>query len=261
MLFDTLTNILNDIAPYLEIICINDENSDKTEDIRGEYRAADPRIKIVSFSRNFGKEAALTAGLDYASGDAVIIIDADLQDPPELIAAFVGKWREGFDVVYGQRRTRVQDTWLKRTSAAAFYVTLSKVSGVGMPRNVGDFRLMAGETKFNFSRLMTFALDGITGFSTLPLLLAGYLGVLVASLSLLYGLFLAIKTLVQGAEVPGYASLMVVMLFLGGTHLMVMGIIGEYIGRIYQEGKARPLYLIDKTVGFDQKPPSPAPDA
>jgi hypothetical protein len=119
----------------------------------------------------------------------------------------------------------------------------------------------AGETKFNFSRLMTFALDGITGFSTLPLLLAGYLGVLVASLSLLYGLFLAIKTLVQGAEVPGYASLMVVMLFLGGTHLMVMGIIGEYIGRIYQEGKARPLYLIDKTVGFDQKPPSPAPDA
>ena len=231
----------------------------------------------------------------------MIIIDADLQDPPELIAAFVGKWREGFDVVYGQRRTRVQDTWLKRTSAAAFYVTLSKVSGVGMPRNVGDFRLMdrrvveafagirernrfmkglftwvgfkqtavlsdrpdrsAGETKFNFSRLMTFALDGITGFSTLPLRLAGYLGVLVASLSLLYGLFLAIKTLVQGAEVPGYASLMVVMLFLGGTHLMVMGIIGEYIGRIYQEGKARPLYLIDKTVGFDQKPPSPAPDA
>lgn len=289
--FDTIKNILGAITENYEIICVNDGSSDGTADLLDQCRADDPRVKVICLSRNFGKDAALTAGLDHVSGDAVVVIDADLQDPPELIADFVEKWREGYDVVYGQRRSRKQDTWFKRTSASLFYSVLGRISGVGMPRNVGDFRLMdrrvvdalasvrernrfmkglltwvgykqtpilfdrpdrsAGETKYNLSRMMNFALDGITGFSTLPLRIAGYLGISVACFSLVFGVYLIVKTLVGGVDVPGWASLMVVMLLLGGVQLTVLGIIGEYIGRIYQESKMRPLYLVDKAEGFD----------
>lgn len=292
ILFERLTNELEIIGESYEIVCVNDGSSDSTLELLLAANNADPRIKIINFSRNFGKEVALTAGLDHALGRAVVPIDADLQDPPELINSFLEHWHAGYDVVYGVRRKRKNDTWVKRTSAGLFYRIINFLAGVHIPKNAGDFRLMdrrvvdamrelrernrfmkglfawvgfrhigvsytrpdraAGTTKFSYWKLWNFAIDGITGYSTLPLRFAGYLGVATALLSVLYGVWLVVRTVFSGIDVAGYASVMVAVLFLGGIQLMMLGVIGEYIGRTYQESKNRPLYVIESKIGFER---------
>jgi glycosyltransferase involved in cell wall biosynthesis len=286
--FERVTPILEKLGKW-EILCINDGSSDNTLKILEELNQKDSRIKALSFSRNFGKEAAMTAGLDFASGDVVIPIDADLQDPPELIPEMIDKWQAGAKVVLATRKTR-NESWLKRKSAGGFYSLMGKVSTVKIPKNTGDFRLMdrqvveaikmlpertrfmkglfawagfpteviyfdrperhAGETKWNYIKLWRFALDGIFSFTTMPLKIWTYIGMVISFLSFIYGSYLIIRTIVSGADVPGYASIMVVMLFLGGIQLMSLGVIGEYIGRIYRETKRRPIYLIEKKIGI-----------
>lgn len=288
--FERVRGVLERLGLAYEIICVNDGSTDATAGLLAAAHAADPRIKVINFSRNFGKEVALTAGLDAANGAAVVPIDADLQDPPEMIATFVEHWRAGADVVYGVRTNRHEDTWAKRVSAAAFYAIVNRISETPIPRNAGDFRLIdrrvvdamkclpehnrfmkglfswvgfkqvaapyerpkraAGKTKFNYWRLWNFALDGITGYSTAPLRVAGYLGVLAAIFAMLYGAYLVARTLMFGVDVPGYASLMVMLVFLGGVQLTVLGVIGEYLGRVYNELKARPLYIIESALGL-----------
>ena len=245
------------------VLYVDDGSRDDTWRVIGELARADARVAALKLSRNFGKEAALTAGLDQVDADAVLVIDADLQDPPELIPQFVAKWREGFDVVYGQRLARDGETWLKRATAAAFYRVMQRLSSTPIPQDTGDFRLMsrralealhglrerqrrhAGTSKFNYWKLWNFALEGITSFSTAPLRVATYVGLLTALVAFGFGLWIICKTLLWGNPVAGYPSLMTVMLFLGGMQLMALGVIGEYLGRLYVESKARPLYLLD----------------
>ncbi len=290
ILFDRLGQFLENLGESYEIICVNDGSTDGTARILADMHAGDNRIKVVNFSRNFGKEIALTAGLDVASGQAVVPIDADLQDPPELIETFLEKWREGYDVVYAVRHRRDTDTAVKRWSAIKFYQVINRLSGVPIPANTGDFRLMdqrvvrsisrlrehnrfmkglfawvgfrhaevfydrperaAGQTKFNYWRLWNFALDGITGFSTVPLRIAGYIGMLTALAAIIYGLFLTMRTLIHGVDVPGYASLMVAVLLIGGLQLVVLGVIGEYLGRLFDEARKRPLYIVESSLGL-----------
>jgi glycosyltransferase involved in cell wall biosynthesis len=290
-LFERLTSVLNQITSSYEIVCVNDGSRDNTLQCLIEHNGYNPSIKVVNLSRNFGKEIALTAGIEYATGAAVIPIDADLQDPPELIAELVAKWREGYDVVYATRRTRQGETWLKRFTANVFYQTIGKMSRVPIPRNTGDFRLLdrkvvealkqmpernrfmkglfawvgfkqtsilfdrqprfQGKTNWNYWKLWNFALDGITSFSFLPLKMWSYVGLSISLMSLLYASFLIIRTLLFGIDVPGYASLMVTVLFLGGVQLITLGIIGEYLGRVYEEVKGRPLYFVRESYGFE----------
>lgn len=290
-LFARLTPVLVGLNLNYEIICVNDGSQDDTIKRLIQLNQQDPTIKIVSLSRNFGKEIALTAGIDYASGAAVIPIDADLQDPPELIEKLIAKWREGYDVVYATRRSRQGDTWLKRISAMAFYQTIGRMSHVPIPANTGDFRLLdrrvveaikklpertrfmkglfawvgykqtsvlfdrepryRGQTTWNYWKLWNFALDGIISFSFLPLKIWSYVGVTISVVSLLYALMLVIRTLIFGVDVPGYASLMVAILFLGGIQLITLGVLGEYLGRVYEEVKGRPLYFVREEYGFD----------
>lgn len=289
--FARLKRVLEAIGEPWEIICVNDGSTDRTREILSDAAREDPRIRVINLSRNFGKERALTAGIDHARGQAVVPLDADLQDPPELIADFVRLWREGYDAVYAVRERRDSDSWIKRTSASAFYAAMNRLSNVEIPANAGDFRLMdrrvvdalgqmrernrfmkglfawvgfrqtsvsyrrpsrpAGKTKFNYWKLWNFALDGITGYSTLPLRIAGYFGLLFALISMCYGVFLILRTILFGTDVPGYASTMVAVIFMGGIQLFVLGIIGEYLGRLYNEAKQRPLYLIESRIGFD----------
>lgn len=256
-----------------------------------EQQKRDPNIKILDLSRNFGKEIALSAGIENTRGEAVIPIDADLQDPPELIAALVTKWKEGYDVVYATRMKREGESFFKRATAGVFYRLIGKLTPVKIPENAGDFRVLSrpavealkslkerhrfmkglfswigfkqtavlfnreprhgGKTKWNYWKLWNFALEGITSFSHVPLQVASYLGFLISSISILYGAFLFMRTLLFGNPVPGYPSLMVAMLFLGGVQLMTLGVIGEYIGRIYDESKQRPLYIVRERYGFD----------
>ncbi|MGF1937275.1 MAG: glycosyltransferase family 2 protein [Nostoc sp. ChiQUE02] len=290
-LFERLSSVLNRLNITYEIICIDDGSSDNTLKCLLNHHYRNPAIKVVSFSRNFGKEIALTAGIDYSQGKAVIPIDADLQDPPELIEQLIDKWREGYDVVYAQRRLRLDDSWLKRSTAKAFYWTISKLSLIDIPANVGDFRLLdrraiealkqmpertrfmkglfawvgfkqcsipydrqpryQGQSKWNYWKLWNFALDGITSFSVIPLKIWTYLGLTISFLAFLYAAYLIIFTMIAGITVPGYISLMVVVLFLGGIQLIGLGIIGEYLGRIYEESKQRPLYLVQEYHGFN----------
>ena len=292
-LFERLTSVLNKITSSYEIVCVNDGSKDNTLECLIEQNRYNPAIKVVNLSRNFGKEIALTAGIDYATGAAVIPIDADLQDPPELIEELVAKWQEGYDVVYATRRTRKGETWLKRFTADAFYQMIGKMSRVPIPRNTGDFRLLdrkvvealkqlpertrfmkglfawvgfkqtsilfdrqprfQGQTTWNYWKLWNLALDGIASFSFIPLKVWSYLGLSVSFVSLLYASFLIIRTLIFGIDVPGYASLMVAVLFLGGIQLITLGIIGEYLGRVYEEVKGRPLYFVRKCYGFEQQ--------
>lgn len=290
-LFERLRSVLSHLNMTYEIVCINDGSRDNTLDCLIEYHHQDPRIKVINLSRNYGKEIALSAGLDYALGEAVVPIDADLQDPPELIEELVAKWREGYDVVYATRRTRQGESWLKRFTANAFYRVIDSISRVPIPRDTGDFRLLdrrvvdalkkmpernrfmkglfawvgfkqtsvmfdrpsrhQGETTWNYWRLWNFALDGITSFSFLPLKIWSYIGLLVAIPSFFYASFLVLRTIIFGTQVAGYASIMVAVLFLGGVQLVSLGVIGEYLGRIYDEVKGRPLYLVRETYGFD----------
>jgi glycosyltransferase involved in cell wall biosynthesis len=280
-----LAVVLADIPYEIEVLYVDDGSSDGSLDILRSLRQQDSRITLIELSRNFGKEAAMTAGLDYAVGDAVIIIDADLQDPPEVIPDLIAPWAEGrAEVVYAQRRSRAGETWLKRASAAAFYRLMERVGRAPMPRNVGDFRLLsrevvrdlkrlreqhrfmkglfawvgyrqiavpydrdprfAGESKWNYLKLWTFSIEGITSFTTAPLKVATYVGLIVAVLALIFGVIIIYETLAHGNPVPGYPSLMVVVLFLGGVQLTTIGILGEYVGRISDETKGRPLYLV-----------------
>ena len=294
ILFERLETVMAGLGESYEIVCVNDGSRDRTAEILNAAHEADPRIKVIHLARNFGKELALTAGLDFATGKAVIPLDADLQDPPELIADFLRLWREGYDVVFAVREARDTDSWLKRTTAGAFYATLGRLSNVRIPANAGDFRLMdrrvvdalkqlrernrfmkglfswvgfrqtsipyrrperaAGKTKFNYWKLWNFALDGITGYSTLPLRIAGYSGLLFTLVAMVYGAFLLLRTVVFGVDLPGYASLMVAVIFMGGVQLVVLGIIGEYLGRMYDEAKQRPLYVVDSVKGLETPP-------
>ncbi|GBQ25192.1 glycosyltransferase [Acetobacter estunensis NRIC 0472] len=281
----TLRPILDAIADTeWEILCIDDGSTDNTLSLLLEEEARDPRFRIIEFSRNFGKEAALTAGLDLATGQAVVVMDADLQDPPELIGQMVEKWRAGADVVQARRVDRSSDSVTKRVTASWFYALHNRLATIRIPENVGDFRLMdrcvvsalkqlperqrfmkglfawvgfhtetldyvrptrsAGSTKFSGVRLWNFAIEGLTSFSTLPLRVWSYIGMIGAFLTLLYGFFIVIRTMVFGNPVPGYASLFFAVTFLGSLQIMSVGILGEYIGRIYMETKGRPIYVI-----------------
>lgn len=282
--FERLLPALDDTGETYEIVCVNDGSRDRTLD---RLLAAQSRVKgvrVLDLSRNFGKEAALTAGLDHVAGDAVIPIDSDLQDPPELISEMVAKWREGYEVVLAQRTDRSSDHPVKRWSANGFYWLHNKIADVKLPENVGDFRLMdrrvveavrrlserqrfmkglfawagfrqavvtfrrearpAGETSWSGWRLWNFALDGVTSFSTVPLKLWTYIGAIVSFGAFLYACFILFKTIFYGIDTPGYASLMVVVLFFGGIQLLCLGILGEYVGRVLIETKQRPVYLL-----------------
>jgi glycosyltransferase involved in cell wall biosynthesis len=272
-------------APW-EAIYVNDGSTDASLRIVEVLRQADSHIAVVNLSRNFGKEIATTAGLDHAQGDAVIVIDADLQDPPEVIPRLVAAWRAGYDMVYAQRRRRDGEGWLKKATAAGFYRVMRQVGEVPLPSNVGDFRLMsrrvvdavqqlrehhrfmkglfawvgfpstavvydreprgAGRSKWSFWQLWNLAIEGITSFSVGPLKLATYLGLAVALFAVVFGAQLILRTLLFGNPVAGYPSLMAVILFLGGTQLVTLGIIGEYLGRVSNETKRRPLYLVER---------------
>ena len=289
--FERVESTLAPLKMSYEIVCVNDGSADNTLDLLRSNRARNPAIKIVNLSRNFGKDIALSAGIDHARGDAVIPIDSDLQDPPELIAEFVAKWREGFDVVYGTRRTRQGEGWFKRTSAHLFYRVIASMTAIDIPRNTGDFRLMdrrvvsamgrlpersrfmkglfawvgfrqtavlydrqprhKGATKWNYWRLWNFAIDGITSFSSFPLKIWSYIGVFMAMISMVYALVLVIRHFYNDIDVKGYASIMVSVLFLGGIQLISLGVIGEYMARIYIEVKGRPLYLVRDLDGFE----------
>ena len=279
-----LATVLDGLSMTAEVIYINDGSDDKTLDILNAMRQQDERICILDLSRNFGKELAMTAGLDYACGDAVVVIDADLQDPPELIPDMLNEWQRGYDVVYMKRRSRKGETWFKRFTAYGFYKLIGKLGKVRIPENVGDFRLMdkravkalcrlreenrfmkglfawvgysqkallydrderfAGETKWNYFRLWTLSLEGVTSFSTAPLKLASMMGLLIAGGAFFYGVWIIIKTVLYGDPVQGYPTMMVVILFLGGVQLITTGILGEYLGRMFMETKRRPLYLL-----------------
>ncbi|MBU5444367.1 glycosyltransferase family 2 protein [Paenibacillus sp. MSJ-34] len=280
-----LISVLDGIEMKSEIIYVNDGSRDRTLEILNSIRQCDHRVAIVDLSRNFGKEIAMAAGLDYANGDAVVIIDADLQDPPELIPELIKEWGNGFDVVYAKRTLRQGETFFKRTTAFLFYRFIQRVSNVSIPEDTGDFRLLsrkaveslrklreqqrfskglfawigfpqkevlyqrdpryAGVTKWNYIRLWNLAIEGITSFTIAPLKIASYMGGIFALISFLFILVIIFQTLVFGNPVKGYPSLIVVVLFIGGIQLICLGIIGEYLGRIFNETKKRPLYLLN----------------
>ncbi|WP_192563885.1 glycosyltransferase family 2 protein [Pseudomonas gozinkensis] len=275
----------------LELVFVNDGSSDTTLERLLNCQESDARIRVVDLSRNFGKEAALSAGLQIATGQIVVPIDVDLQDPPEVILQMIECWREGFEVVLGHRLSRRNDTWAKQTSASWFYRLHNRIAEQPLPENVGDFRLMdrcvvdalltlpesrrfmkglfawvgfrttqveyerperaAGQTKFNGWRLWNFALEGITSFSTEPLRIWTYLGAMVSLVSFAFAMFIVVRTLLYGVDLPGYASLMVAVTFLGGLQLIGIGVLGEYLGRTYIEAKRRPVFLVRRV--YDPK--------
>jgi len=291
-LFDRLLRVLSSLEMSFEIICVNDGSQDNTLACLLAYHQQYPEIKVINLSRNFGKEVALSAGLDFTNGEVVVIIDADLQDPPELIGEMLEKWRAGFDVVYATRRSRIGETKLKRLTAFGFYRVLNWISGVLIPQNTGDFRLLdrrvvealrrlpernrfmkglfawvgfrqtgivfdrpprhRGATSWNYWKLWNYALDGITSFSFVPLKVWSYLGLAIALPAFFYATYLIIRTLIFGIDVPGYASLMVAILFFGGVQLVSLGVLGEYLGRVYLETKTRPLYFVRDIYGLQQ---------
>lgn len=277
--------ILKETNQSYEIICVNDGSTDNSLQALLLAKANYPNLRIINLSRNFGKEAALTAGLDNALGDVIIPIDADLQDPPELIKEFIQQWQAGYDVVLAKRIDRQSDSFAKKITAQLFYKINNRISDTELPYNVGDYRLItkkvlkaiqqlpenqrfmkgvfawvgfktttveykrkkrkAGKTCFHGWRLWNLALEGITSFSTIPLRIWLYLGVIIALFSFFYGSFIIVKTLVMGVDLPGYASLLTTILFLGGIQLIGIGVLGEYIGRMYMEAKQRPIYIIE----------------
>lgn len=278
--------VMQALGQSWELVLVNDGSVDATFQIMRDLGRRDPHITIVNLSRNFGKEIAVTAGLDHARGDAVIIIDADLQDPPEVIPDLVAAWRSGFDTVFAQRRRRDGESWVKRTTAHGFYRLMRRVGHIEMPPDTGDFRLIsrrvvealrqvrehhrfmkglfawvgfpstrvlydraprhAGRTKWNYWKLWNFALEGITSFTVMPLKCATYLGLFIGLLAAIYLFQLILRTMLFGNPVAGYPSLMAVVLFLGGAQLVTLGVIGEYLGRIFNETKRRPLYFVER---------------
>jgi len=269
-----------------EFLFINDGSKDKTLHLIRDYAEKDTRVSYVNLSRNFGKEIGMIAGLDHAQGDAVVIIDADLQDPPELIPEMIKLWEDGYDDVYAKRKSREGETWFKKFTSKMYYKTLQSVTRIPIQEDTGDFRLLdrrvvealkqfresqrntkamfswvgfhkkeimynrdpraAGETKWNYIKLVELAIDGITSFTTAPLRVSTYAGITVSVFTFLYLVYLIIRTIFFGTDLAGYPSMMAVILFLGGVQLISLGIIGEYIGRIFNETKQRPLYLIEE---------------
>ena len=294
---ESIDLFLTSVEPFLEgaglrfeIVFVNDGSRDNTLAHLLDRSTRDRRIKVVNLSRNFGKEAALTAGIDHARGDILIPMDIDLQDPPDLFIPFIERWREGYDIVYGVRQTRAWDTMSKRLSAGWFYWAFNRMSPVPIPANVGDFRLVdrravevlrrlpernrfmkglfawvgfnavgvpyerpqraAGASKFNLWRLWNFALDGVVSFSTVPLRASFYGGLAIAAIAVLYAAFIIARVLLFGIDTPGYASLLIAVLLMGAIQLLSLGIIGEYIARMYGEVKRRPVYIVAERVGF-----------
>lgn len=283
-----LTKVIDKMDFDFEIIYINDGSTDQTLENLESIHKNDKRVTVINLSRNFGKEAAMTAGIDNVTGDALVILDADLQDPPNLIPDMVKMWKDtGADVVYGQRMMREGETWFKRFTAKGFYAVINFIaSNVEIPRNTGDFRLMnrrsinalsqlrekhrfmkglfawigykqvafkynrapriAGETKWNYVGLWNLALEGIAGFSTTPLRMASFIGLIISIFSFALGAYVLLRTIFMGTDIPGYASLAVMISFFSGVQLLSIGILGEYVGRIFGEAKHRPLYFIEK---------------
>ncbi len=290
--YERTRKVLKAMNVTYELICVNDGSTDATLAELMEIRKRDPHVKIINFSRNFGKEAALTAGIDFSMGEAVIPIDADLQDPPELIPRLIAKWKEGYDVVYATREFREGDGWFKRWTASIFYRVINKIVALKIPNDTGDFRLMsrpmidslkklrernrvmkglfqwvgfkqtavlytrhkrnAGKPKQTYWKLWNLAIEGITSFSQFPLKFAFYFGLLIIFFAFIYTLFIGIHTLFNGIFIPGYSALLALILFLGGFQLFIIGVLGEYVGRIYNEVKRRPLYIVRELIGFEQ---------
>lgn len=296
MLYERVRTVLDDAGERWELILVNDGSRDRSAEVIADLHARDPRVKGISFSRNFGFQIAATAGLDHAGGDAVILTDADLQDPPEVYPAMLAKWREGYDVVYGVRASRQGETWFKLTTAKLFYRLIHRITSINIPLDTGDFRLMdrrvinslrgmnernrflrgmvpwigfrqigveynrearyAGEAKFtSVKKMLPFALDAITSFSYFPLQLATILGFVIAGISVVAILAVVLVRLLGPHEpLLGQATTLVAVLFLGSVQLISLGIIGEYLGRIYDEVKGRPLYLIQESWGLENSP-------
>ncbi|WP_242705597.1 glycosyltransferase family 2 protein [Pontibacillus sp. ALD_SL1] len=286
-LYERLFGVVDGQKGYsFELLFVNDGSQDQTLPIIKELRDMDKRVSFVDLSRNFGKEIAMIAGLDHAKGDAVVIMDADLQDPPELIPEMIEYWEAGYDDVFAKRRSRAGESLVKKATSTLFYKVLEKMSDVPIQKDTGDFRLLdrrcvealkkiresqrytkgmfswvgynkkeilfdrdprvSGETKWNYKKLTDLAIEGITSFTTAPLRLSSFLGIGVSFFAFLYMVWIISKTLLYGESVAGYPSLMSAILFLGGIQLIVLGIIGEYLGRVFNETKIRPLYFVDE---------------
>ncbi|MCP2033502.1 glycosyltransferase involved in cell wall biosynthesis [Planomicrobium sp. HSC-17F08] len=285
-LYYRLSEVVNQLTNYnFELLFVNDGSKDQTLPIIKELRAIDQRVSYIDLSRNFGKETAMLAGFDYAKGDALIIIDADLQDPPELIPRMIELWEQGYDDVFAKRKSRSGETWFKKWTSKTFYRILQKVSRIDIEEDTGDFRLLdkrciialrkmretqrytkgmfswigfnkkeimfdrdpraAGNTKWNYSKLMDLAIEGITSFTTFPLRISSFLGFIVSVLAFVFIFVIVFKTIFFGEEITGYPSTMSVILFLGGIQMLSLGVIGEYLGRIFNETKNRPLYFLN----------------
>lgn len=293
-LYERLNKFAGETSDYdFEFLFVNDGSRDRTLEIIKKYAEIDHRVAYVNLSRNFGKETAMLAGIDHVTGDATVIIDADLQDPPELIPEMLKYWEEGYDDVYAKRRSRAGESWLKKATSELFYKILQKSTNIPIQQDTGDFRLLdkrciealrqfreadrytkgmfswigykkkeilydrdpraAGETKWNYAKLTNFAIDGITSFTTAPLRISTVLGLLVSFAAFVYILYLVIRTIAFGTDLAGYPSMMAVILFLGGVQLLSLGVIGEYIGRIFNETKNRPLYFVEEYHPGDRK--------
>lgn len=282
-----LASLLRSLPDYsFELLFVNDGSSDKTLQMIKDFAEKDSSVSYVNLSRNFGKEAAMIAGIDHSDSDALVIIDADLQDPPELVPDMIKLWEEGYDDVYARRSNRLGETWLKRTTSKWFYRTLQRSTSIPIQPDTGDFRLLdrrcvnalkqlregerytkglyswigfrkkeityvrdpraAGKTKWNYFKLMNLAIDGFVSFTTAPLRFSTFLGLFVSLFAFGYIIFLVVRTLLYGVDLAGYPSTMAAILFLGGVQLLSLGIIGEYVGRIFHETKQRPLYFVDE---------------
>lgn len=289
--FDRLYRVMKNIGLPYELIFVNDGSRDRTLDKLVQLSRSYSEVKVIDFSRNFGHQIAVTAGIDHAHGDVVILIDADLQDPPELIERFIEKWREGYDVVYAVREHRAGETWFKKQTASLFYRTLRRLTDIEIPVDTGDFRLMsrdvaknlshmperhrfirgmvswvgykqvgvpyqrserfAGESKYPLKKMLKFSIDGITSFSFKPLQMATQFGFFVAAIGFVMILVLLYLKLFTAQTVQGWTSMMVVLLFLGGIQLLMLGVLGEYVGRIYDEVRHRPLYIVRRGYNTD----------
>jgi dolichol-phosphate mannosyltransferase len=292
LLFERMSTLMNALDGPSEVVLVDDGSRDRSAALVADQSGLDPRFKMIRLSRNFGHQIAVTAGLDAVQGQAIIIMDADLQDPPELVHEMVAKWREGYQIVHAQRRERAGETWFKRTSAKLFYQGLSKLASVEIPQNVGDFRLVgaevvraiqamperdrflrgmfawvgfrqtfvqfdrperaAGETKYPLRKMMRLAMDGVVGFSDAPLRMALWLGALVSLGAIGYGAYITFLAVFSNGLVEGWASTVVILAFLSGVNLLISGVIGLYVGRIHNEAKQRPLYFVSEKVGLSE---------
>lgn len=284
--YERLTQVMRGLEEPYELIFVNDGSRDNTYSILGELAQEDSSVVVLDFARNFGHQLAITAGMDYARGQAIVVIDADLQDPPELIVEMIAKWREGYDVVYAKRVERKGETWFKKVSASLFYRLLQRMSDIEIPLDTGDYRLidrqvadqllaireksrfvrglvswvgfkqtaveyvrderLYGETKYPLKKMIKLSLDGMTSFSTKPLKITSYLGVLSSVAGFIYGLYVLYMKLFTSDTITGWASVILIQLFFNGVILLMLGIIGEYVGRIHDESKGRPIYIVRK---------------